>query len=134
MRVQSLDPKPRHLFVIPVDFLPAAQEVMAALDPDEGGDETFGTIFASPSGTEPATHAIAFGVLESDVIDVLTNAPTDPDAVVSFVTNVRKRTPPPVGTVSDFAANLVMRQVTPESSVTQALAELGLLFIVPEEI
>ena len=57
--------------ILPLSILDEANHFASIIDPDTGGDQTFGNLKFSADGSEPATHTGATGRIKQIVIDWL---------------------------------------------------------------
>lgn len=57
--------------IVPLTILTEANHFASIVDPDTGGDKTFGNLQLSADGSEPATHTGATGLIKQIVIDWL---------------------------------------------------------------
>ena len=59
--------------IVPLTILTEANYFASIIDPDTGGDKTFGSLQFSPDGLEPATHTGATGQVKQVVVDWLSD-------------------------------------------------------------
>ena len=73
----------RCYIIIPIDKAALANRLAAKLDPDTGGDKTFGDVLLSPTGLPPATHTACSSVLTAACKTKIDQHMTDRDVPLS---------------------------------------------------
>ena len=129
---------PRLTLVVPRVKAPESGEVLAYLDPDSGGSETF-SVPLSSDGQEPVTHFAAYSPILLEAYTALTGtnaalkAYTDvqPD---KFYPNGDPVPRPTTGRVLSFKQGLVIEDVDNLVGFNAFITSLGLQRIEPQEI